>query len=56
MVNGSLKKVLLHKDIYLDWCKQIMLVMDAAIGMEYLHSMDRLCSLKLEGNGPIITT
>ncbi|KAG8063107.1 hypothetical protein GUJ93_ZPchr0003g17178 [Zizania palustris] len=40
MVNGSLKKVLLHKDKYLDWHKRIMLAMDAAIGMEYLHSKD----------------
>jgi serine/threonine protein kinase len=40
MVNGSLKKVLLRKDKYLDWRKRIMLAMDAAIGMEYLHSKD----------------
>ncbi|XP_066389268.1 uncharacterized protein [Miscanthus floridulus] len=40
MVNESLKKVLLRKDKYLDWRKRIMLAMDAAIGMEYLHSKD----------------
>ena len=40
MVNGSLKKVLLRNDKYLDWRKRIMLAMDAAIGMEYLHSKD----------------
>ncbi|CAM0151690.1 unnamed protein product [Urochloa decumbens] len=40
MVNGSLKRVLLRKDKYLDWRKRIMLAMDAAIGMEYLHSKD----------------
>ncbi|RLM87578.1 hypothetical protein C2845_PM04G00670 [Panicum miliaceum] len=40
MVNGSLKKVLLRKDKYLDWRKRIMLATDAAIGMEYLHSKD----------------
>ncbi|RCV09122.1 hypothetical protein SETIT_2G000900v2 [Setaria italica] len=40
MVNGSLKKVLHRKDKYLDWRKRIMLAMDAAIGMEYLHSKD----------------
>ncbi|XP_015690837.1 probable LIM domain-containing serine/threonine-protein kinase DDB_G0287001 isoform X2 [Oryza brachyantha] len=39
MINGSLKKVL-HKDKCLDWHKRIMLAMDAAIGMEYLHSKD----------------
>ncbi|TVU40224.1 hypothetical protein EJB05_13677 [Eragrostis curvula] len=38
MVNGSLKKVLLRIDKYLDWRKTIMVAMDAAIGMEYLHS------------------
>ena len=40
MVNGSLKKALLCKDKYLDWGRRIMLAMDAAIGMEYLHSKD----------------
>ncbi|KAJ1287360.1 hypothetical protein BS78_02G003900 [Paspalum vaginatum] len=40
MVNGSLKKVLLRKDKHLDWRKRIMVAMDAAIGMEYLHSKD----------------
>nr|CAB3455453.1 unnamed protein product [Digitaria exilis] len=40
MVNGSLKKVLIRKDKYLDWRKRIMIAMDAAIGMEYLHSKD----------------
>jgi len=47
MVNVSLKKVLLGKDRYLDWRKRTMLAMDAAIGMEYLHSKDRFCSLKV---------
>lgn len=40
MVNGSLKKVLLRKDKYLDWRKRVMVAMDVAIGMEYLHSKD----------------
>ncbi|KAM0855114.1 hypothetical protein ACQ4PT_049992 [Festuca glaucescens] len=40
MVNGSLKKVLGRKDKYLDWRKRILVAMDAAIGMEYLHSKD----------------
>ncbi|KAL6647639.1 hypothetical protein ACP70R_015076 [Stipagrostis hirtigluma subsp. patula] len=40
MVNGSLKKVLIRRDKYLDWRKRVMLAMDAAIGMEYLHSKD----------------
>ncbi|CAM0873289.1 unnamed protein product [Alopecurus aequalis] len=40
MVNGSLKKVLSRKDKYLDWRKRILVAMDAAIGMEYLHSKD----------------
>uniref|UniRef100_A0A0D9Z8L5 Protein kinase domain-containing protein n=1 Tax=Oryza glumipatula TaxID=40148 RepID=A0A0D9Z8L5_9ORYZ len=40
MINGSLKKVLLHKNKYLDWRKRIMVAKDAAIGMEYLHSKD----------------
>uniref|UniRef100_A0A0E0GNW0 Protein kinase domain-containing protein n=1 Tax=Oryza nivara TaxID=4536 RepID=A0A0E0GNW0_ORYNI len=40
MINGSLKKVLLHKNKYLDWHKRIMVAKDAAIGMEYLHSKD----------------
>ncbi|XP_072992046.1 uncharacterized protein [Typha latifolia] len=40
MVSGSLKKVLLRKDRYLDRRKRLMLAMDAAIGMEYLHSKD----------------
>ncbi|XP_020089481.1 MAP kinase kinase kinase mkh1-like isoform X1 [Ananas comosus] len=38
MVSGSLKKVLLRRDKYLDRRKRLMLAMDAAIGMEYLHS------------------
>ncbi|XP_010937270.1 uncharacterized protein [Elaeis guineensis] len=38
MVNGSLKHVLLRKDKYLDLRKRLILSMDAAIGMEYLHS------------------
>ncbi|WVZ66697.1 hypothetical protein U9M48_015886 [Paspalum notatum var. saurae] len=40
MASGSLKKVLLHKDKFLDRHKRITLAMDAAIGMEYLHSKD----------------
>ena len=40
MASGSLKKVLLHKQKLLDRRKQITLAMDAAIGMEYLHSKD----------------
>ncbi|KAI4985003.1 hypothetical protein ZWY2020_017633 [Hordeum vulgare] len=40
MVNGSLKKVLSRKDKYLDWRKRLLVAMDAAIGMEYLHSKD----------------
>ncbi|KAM3278285.1 hypothetical protein ACQJBY_045874 [Aegilops geniculata] len=40
MVNGSLKKVLSRKDKYLDWRKRVLVGMDAAIGMEYLHSKD----------------
>uniref|UniRef100_A0A0D9VV16 Protein kinase domain-containing protein n=1 Tax=Leersia perrieri TaxID=77586 RepID=A0A0D9VV16_9ORYZ len=40
MINGSLKKVLLQKDKFLDWRKRITVAKDAAIGMEYLHSKD----------------
>ncbi|KAI4343174.1 hypothetical protein MLD38_027708 [Melastoma candidum] len=38
MVNGSLRHVLLSKDRYLDRRKRIIIAMDAAFGMEYLHS------------------
>lgn len=38
MVNGSLKHVLLKKDRSLDRCKKLKIAMDAAFGMEYLHS------------------
>ncbi|KAJ4762119.1 hypothetical protein LUZ62_072494 [Rhynchospora pubera] len=38
MVSGSLRTVLLRRDRYLDQRKRIMLAMDAAIGMEYLHA------------------
>ncbi|XP_062189971.1 serine/threonine-protein kinase STE20-like [Phragmites australis] len=40
MASGSLKKVLLHKEKFLDRRKRITLAMDAAIGMEYMHSKD----------------
>lgn len=38
MVNGSLRHVLLCKDRHLDRRKRIIIAMDAAFGMEYLHS------------------
>ncbi|KAJ8752505.1 hypothetical protein K2173_004793 [Erythroxylum novogranatense] len=38
MVDGSLKHVLLRKDRYLDCRKRLLIAMDAAFGMEYLHS------------------
>ncbi|XP_059431970.1 uncharacterized protein LOC132165430 [Corylus avellana] len=38
MVNGSLRHVLLKKDRSLDRRKKLMIAMDAAFGMEYLHS------------------
>ncbi|XP_023542191.1 uncharacterized protein LOC111802158 [Cucurbita pepo subsp. pepo] len=38
MVNGSLRNVLLSKDRYLDRRKRLIIAMDAAFGMEYLHS------------------
>ncbi|URE27602.1 Protein kinase domain containing protein [Musa troglodytarum] len=38
MVNGSLRHVLLCKDKYLDRRKKLIIAMDAAFGMEYLHS------------------
>eukprot|EP00268_Persea_americana_P032991 TRINITY_DN3264_c0_g2_i3.p1 TRINITY_DN3264_c0_g2~~TRINITY_DN3264_c0_g2_i3.p1 ORF type:complete len:1317 (-),score=311.20 TRINITY_DN3264_c0_g2_i3:1228-5178(-) len=38
MVNGSLKHVLLRKDRELDHRKRLIIAMDAAFGMEYLHS------------------
>ncbi|XP_050235467.1 uncharacterized protein LOC126684744 [Mercurialis annua] len=37
MVNGSLKQVLRRKDRTIDRRKRIILAMDAAFGMEYLH-------------------
>jgi tRNA A-37 threonylcarbamoyl transferase component Bud32 len=40
MASGSLKKVLLRKEKFLDRCRRITLAMDVAIGMEYLHSKD----------------
>ncbi|XVF72165.1 hypothetical protein PTKIN_Ptkin12aG0098500 [Pterospermum kingtungense] len=38
MVNGSLRNVLIKKDRSLDHRKKLMIAMDAAFGMEYLHS------------------
>ncbi|XXG61767.1 hypothetical protein AAC387_Pa05g0295 [Persea americana] len=38
MVNGSLRHVLLRKDRTLDRRKRLIIAMDAAFGMEYLHS------------------
>ncbi|KAJ3699103.1 hypothetical protein LUZ61_002808 [Rhynchospora tenuis] len=38
MVNGSLKQFLYKKDRTVDRRKRILLAMDAAFGMEYLHS------------------
>ncbi|WRX10051.1 PB1 domain - like 1 [Theobroma cacao] len=38
MVNGSLRNVLLKKDSSLDRHKKLIIAMDAAFGMEYLHS------------------
>ncbi|XP_009603644.1 RAF-like serine/threonine-protein kinase PRAF [Nicotiana tomentosiformis] len=38
MVNGSLRHVLLCKDRHLDRRKKLIIAMDAAFGMEYLHS------------------
>ncbi|XXG68817.1 hypothetical protein AAC387_Pa06g1822 [Persea americana] len=38
MVNGSLRQVLLHKDKFIDRRKRLIIAMDAAFGMEYLHS------------------
>uniref|UniRef100_A0A5B6ZIV1 Protein kinase domain-containing protein n=1 Tax=Davidia involucrata TaxID=16924 RepID=A0A5B6ZIV1_DAVIN len=38
MVNGSLRHVLLKKDRSLDRRKKLIIAMDAAFGMEYLHS------------------
>ncbi|KAH7683664.1 Non-specific serine/threonine protein kinase protein [Dioscorea alata] len=38
MVNGSLRNVLQRKDRYLDRRKCLIIAMDAAFGMEYLHS------------------
>jgi serine/threonine protein kinase len=40
MASGSLKKVLMRKEKFLDRRKRITLAMDVAIGMEYLHSKD----------------
>lgn len=37
MVNGSLKQVLQNKDRTLDRRKRLLIAMDAAFGMEYLH-------------------
>ncbi|XWS31314.1 hypothetical protein CRYUN_Cryun23aG0066000 [Craigia yunnanensis] len=38
MVNGSLRNVLIKKDRSLDSRKKLIIAMDAAFGMEYLHS------------------
>ncbi|CAA0832225.1 Protein kinase superfamily protein with octicosapeptide/Phox/Bem1p domain [Striga hermonthica] len=38
MVNGSLRHVLISKDRHLDRRKRLIIAMDAAFGMEYLHS------------------
>ncbi|XP_062202519.1 uncharacterized protein LOC133904894 [Phragmites australis] len=38
MVNGSLRNVLLRKDRMLDLRRKLIIAMDAAFGMEYLHS------------------
>ncbi|WOG97945.1 hypothetical protein DCAR_0417286 [Daucus carota subsp. sativus] len=38
MVDGSLRHVLLRKDRHLDHRKKLIIAMDAAFGMEYLHS------------------
>ncbi|XP_047337045.1 uncharacterized protein LOC124940564 [Impatiens glandulifera] len=38
MVDGSLRHVLLHKDRHLDRRRRLIIAMDAAFGMEYLHS------------------
>ncbi|KAK7313896.1 hypothetical protein VNO77_39101 [Canavalia gladiata] len=38
MVDGSLRNVLVRKDRYLDRRKRLIIAMDAAFGMEYLHS------------------
>ncbi|GLJ52258.1 hypothetical protein SUGI_1111770 [Cryptomeria japonica] len=38
MVNGSLKQVLQRKDRSIDRRKRLLIAMDAAFGMEYLHS------------------
>lgn len=38
MVNGSLRNVLMRKDRMLDRRKKLIIAMDAAFGMEYLHS------------------
>ncbi|XP_010547054.1 PREDICTED: uncharacterized protein LOC104818945 [Tarenaya hassleriana] len=38
MVNGSLRRALQRKDKYVDHRKKLIIAMDAAFGMEYLHS------------------
>ncbi|XP_059296983.1 uncharacterized protein LOC132049989 isoform X2 [Lycium ferocissimum] len=38
MTNGSLRNVLIKKDRSLDGYKKLLIAMDAAFGMEYLHS------------------
>ncbi|CAL5090082.1 unnamed protein product [Urochloa decumbens] len=38
MVNGSLRHVLQRRDKYLDRRKRLIIAMDAAFGLEYLHS------------------
>ncbi|KMT02929.1 hypothetical protein BVRB_8g195050 [Beta vulgaris subsp. vulgaris] len=37
MINGSLKQVLQRKDRTIDRRKRLIIAMDAAFGMEYLH-------------------
>ncbi|KAL8096571.1 RAF-like serine/threonine-protein kinase 20 isoform X1 [Apium graveolens] len=38
MIDGSLRHVLLRKDRHLDHRRKLIIAMDAAFGMEYLHS------------------
>jgi serine/threonine protein kinase len=38
MVDGSLRHVLVRKDRHLDRRKRLIIAMDAAFGMEYLHA------------------